>query len=425
MSKQVTAPKGTKDILPADAELWEHVEREARGLFRRYRYQEIRTPMFEATELFQRGIGENTDIVGKEMYTFIDKGDRSMTLRPEGTAGTVRAYIEHKLFTLPAPQKLWYAGPMFRYERPQAGRQRQFHQLGVECYGSDDPRWDAEVMVLAADLLQRLGLPELELQINSVGDDTCRPVYREALQNYLRAHHDELCENCRTRTENNPLRVLDCKVPACQPVIAAAPTLDSYLCEGCRTHHAAVEGYLSAAGIKFSRNLRLVRGLDYYTRTVFEVVSGNLGAQNTVCAGGRYNGLVEELGGPATPAVGWGLGLERLMMLVPNQVEASKPIALVVATAGEPEVRAFQLVSDLRRQGLSVELSNGGKLDKQFKHAERLGATYAVILGEDELKDGVVAVKNLATREQTKLPLAGDELRSWLEGVHAPLAEKR
>lgn len=418
MSKQVTAPKGTKDILPADAERWQHVEHEARDLFRRYRYQEIRTPIFEQIQLFQRGIGEATDIVGKEMYTFADKKGLEMALRPEGTAGTVRAYIEHKLYAQPAPQKLWYAGPMFRYEAPQAGRQRQFNQLGVECYGSADPRWDAEVMVLAADLLQRLGLPELELQINSVGDETCRPVYRQALQNYLRAHQDELCENCRDRTEKNPLRVLDCKVPKCQPVIAAAPALDAYLCEACRTHQATVEGYLSAAGIKYNRNPRLVRGLDYYTRTVFEVVSGNLGAQNTVCAGGRYNGLVEELGGPATAAVGWGLGLERLLMLMPHQADASPLLGLVMATPGEPEVRAFQLAAELRRQGLSVELSNGGKLDKQFKQAERLGASYALILGDDELKDGVVAVKNLATREQTKLSLAGDELRSWL-------AEKR
>jgi histidyl-tRNA synthetase len=409
MANQVTAPKGTKDIMPAEAGRWQHVEGIARELLRTYRYDEIRTPVFESTDLFQRGIGENTDIVGKEMYTFLGKGEdaSSFTLRPENTAGVVRAYVQHKLYTLPAPQKLWYIGPMFRYEKPQAGRQRQFHQLGVEVMGSASPRWDAEVIVVATDFLARLGLPALEVQLNSVGDENCRPAYREHLQAYLRGHQDELCENCRTRTENNPLRVLDCKVPKCQPVIQAAPTITANLCEGCRDHQAEVEGYLAAVGVTFKRNDRLVRGLDYYTRTVFEIVSGDLGAQNTVCAGGRYNGLVEELGGPATPAVGWGLGLERLLMLLPaDAVPAPGLIALIMGVGNAAERQAFQLAHELRRQGLAVDLSNGGKMDKQFKQAERLGARYAVILGEDELAKGVAQVKDLAARAQQTVPLS-------------------
>jgi histidyl-tRNA synthetase len=409
MANQVTAPKGTKDILPAEAARWQHVEATARELLRTYRYDEIRTPVFESTDLFQRGIGENTDIVGKEMYTFLGKGEdaASFTLRPENTAGVVRAYIQHKLYTQPAPQKLWYIGPMFRYEKPQAGRQRQFHQLGVEVLGSESPRWDAEVIVVATDFLARLGLPALEVQVNSVGDENCRPAYRERLQAYLRGHQEELCENCRTRTENNPLRVLDCKVPKCQPVIQGAPTITENLCDGCRAHQSEVEGYLTAAGVAFRRVDRLVRGLDYYTRTVFEIVSGNLGAQNTVCAGGRYNGLVEELGGPATPAVGWGLGLERLLMLLPaDAVPAPGLTALIMGVGGAAEQQAFRLAHELRRQGLAVDLSNGGKMDKQFKQAERLGARYAVILGEDELAKGVAQVKDLAARQQQTVPLA-------------------
>ncbi|MDB5097177.1 MAG: histidyl-tRNA synthetase [Cyanobacteria bacterium RYN_339] len=424
MSNHVTAPKGTKDILPADAGRWQHVEAMARELFKAYRYQEIRTPVFESTDLFQRGIGENTDIVGKEMYTFESKSDDptkrlSLTLRPENTAGVVRAYIQHKLFAQPLPQKLWYTGPMFRYERPQAGRQRQFHQLGVEVLGSDDARWDAEVIVVATDFLARLGLPALEVQLNSVGDDACRPAYRDTLQAYLRSHQDALCENCRTRTEKNPLRVLDCKVPACQPVVQAAPTITENLCDGCRGHQAAVEGYLTAVGVAFKRNDRLVRGLDYYTRTVFEIVSGDLGAQNTVCAGGRYNGLVEELGGPSTPAVGWGLGLERLLMLLPaDATPATGLTALIMATHGAAEPVAFRLAHDLRGQGLAIDLANGGKLDKQFKQAERLGARYAVILGEDELAKGVVSIKDLTTREQRSVPLDGvkDALKGAVAG---------
>jgi len=420
MANQVTAPRGTKDILPTETGRWQYVEGVAREACRRFRYAEIRTPIFESTDLFQRGIGETTDIVGKEMYTFMDKGERSLTLRPENTAGVVRAYVEHKLFTQPAPQKFWYLGPMFRYERPAAGRQRQFHQLGVECLGSEDPRWDAETILLATELLDQLGIPGLTVELNSVGCDTCRPAYRDALQAYLRGNLETLCADCHVRTEKNPLRALDCKVPGCQPVKAGAPPLSASLCDVCTTHQAAVEGYLAVAGQAFKLNENLVRGLDYYTRTVFEITTTHekLGNQNTVCAGGRYNKLVEELGGPATPAVGWGLGLERLMILLPEEAGQAQAVqAVLVATAGEPERRAFQLAMQLRRQGLVVELANAGKLDKQFKHAERLGARFAVVLGEDEVAKGTAQVKDLQTREQRTVALG--EVKDALLGAVA------
>lgn len=420
MAGTLTAPKGTKDILPADVARWQHVEAIARTLLTSYRYGEIRTPIFEATELFARGIGEETDIVGKEMYSFVTRGDDKITLRPENTAGVVRAFIQHKLFTEPSPQKLWYLGPMFRYERPQAGRQRQFHQLGVECLGSDEPRWDAESIMLAWDLLDKLGLKDLEVQLNSVGCPKCRPVYRERLQGFLRDRHAELCENCVTRTDKNPLRVLDCKVPSCSPVIEAAPPLSEALCEECRTHLDAVKGLLEAVNVPYRINPRLVRGLDYYTRTVFEVVSGSLGAQNTVLAGGRYNYLVEELGGPATPSVGWALGMERLLMLLPEEAVAENRLfALIAATVPAAEPSAFELARRLRARGHAVDLAPKGKMDKLFKQAERLKARYAFILGEDELASGQVTVKDLDAREQTRIGLADADLAGWLEGLGA------
>jgi histidyl-tRNA synthetase len=416
----IPAPKGTKDVMPVDVGRWQHVEAIARALLATYRYSEIRTPIFESTDLFQRGIGEETDIVGKEMYSFTTRGDDKITLRPENTAGVVRAFIQHKLFAEPAPQKLWYVGPMFRYERPQAGRQRQFHQLGVECLGSDEPRWDAESIVLAWDLLEKLGLRDLEVQLNSVGCPTCRPVYRERLQTYLRGHQADLCENCVIRTEKNPLRVLDCKVPNCAPTIAEAPPLADALCEVCRSHEDAVESMLKAVGVPFRINPRLVRGLDYYTRTVFEVVSGSLGAQNTVLAGGRYNHLVEELGGPATPSVGWALGMERLLMLLgEDAVPAPRLFGLVAGSGADGEARAFELARRLRAAGHAVDLAPKGKMDKLFKQAERLKARYAFILGPDEVAADQITVKDLDSREQTRVGWAASELAGWLEGVKA------
>jgi histidyl-tRNA synthetase len=418
----IAAPKGTKDILPTDVARWQYVESVARALFATYRYAEIRTPIFEPTDLFSRGIGEETDIVGKEMYSFTTRGDDKITLRPENTAGVVRAFIQHKLFTEPAPQKLWYTGPMFRYERPQAGRQRQFHQLGVECLGSDEPRWDAESIMLAWDLLEKLGLENLEVQLNSVGCPTCRPVYRDRLQTYLRAHQADLCENCVTRTEKNPLRVLDCKVPACAPTIAEAPPLADALCEVCRTHQAAVESLLNGVQVPFRINPRLVRGLDYYTRTVFEVVSGSLGAQNTVLAGGRYNHLVEELGGPATPSVGWALGMERLLMLLGEEaVPTERLFGLVAATTPNAEAKAFELIHWFRRAGHSMDMAPKGKLDKLFKQAERLNARFAFILGEDELASAQVTIKDLDSRNQVRIGLESGELEDWLHRLEGDM----
>ncbi|MEB3330023.1 MAG: histidine--tRNA ligase [Candidatus Sericytochromatia bacterium] len=410
MSQPIQTIKGTKDVLPAEAVRWRHVEDVARAVLGRYRYQELRTPIYEATELFARGIGEATDIVGKEMFTFQDRGGRSLTLRPENTAGVVRAYIQHKLYTGPSPHKLWYLGPMFRAENVQAGRQRQFHQLGVECLGSEDPRWDAEVIVLAADFFEGLGLAPSawELQLNSVGCGACRPAYRDALQAWLRQRAAELCADCGLRTERNPLRVLDCKVAACRVVLAEAPLIDGALCGGCREALDTVVGLLAAAGVEACRNPHLVRGLDYYTRTVFEFVTCDprLGAQSTLCAGGRYDGLVAELGGPPTPAVGWALGMERLLTVLPSEDGAvASPVAVMVSAPGAPLTPGFQLVRALRAQGLVVDLAPAGKLDRQFKHAERLGARFALVLGEQELAEGVVVVKDLTARTQERLPL--------------------
>lgn len=419
MANQFQAPKGTVDILPDDLAGWRKVEELARELFPRYRYSEIRTPIFENTEVFTRGIGENTDIVGKEMFT-IEREKRSLTLRPENTAGVARAYVEHKLYTRPAPQKLWYLGPMFRAERPQKGRQQQFTQLGVECLGSEAPMWDAEAIVLAADFLERLGLAGLEIQLNSVGCGVCRPVYREALQTYLRGHLEELCENCQTRTEKNPLRVLDCKVPKCAPIIANAPPIDASLCAECTSALSEVVGLLTAAGIKWQRNARLVRGLDYYTRTVFEIVAGEgqgLGSQSTVCAGGRYNGLVAELGGPETPAVGWALGVERLLLLMGAQAPRAGEVEFIVmSTPRTPVEQVFKVAQRLRDRGLTVDIAPTGKLDKQFKQAEKLGARYAFIVGEAELAEGVLKVKDLGKFEETRVGLSDAELDAWLAG---------
>ncbi len=413
--------KGTKDILPEDAPRWRRVQATAEALFGVYNYQEIRTPIYEATELYARGIGESTDIVGKEMFSFDDRGGRHVTLRPEGTAGVARAFIQHKIYTRPAPQKLWYFGPMFRAENVQAGRQRQFHQLGVECLGSEDPRWDAECIVLAADLASGLGIGNLEIQLNSVGCEACRPAYREKLQAYLRERVDALCGDCKVRTEANPLRVLDCKVPACAPVIQAAHPLDESLCEVCRDALAQVTAFLDAAGVAWVRNPRLVRGLDYYTRTVFELVTldakAGLGSQNTICAGGRYNNLIAELGGPATPGVGWGLGVERLIALMhADEAPGAAIFALVMAGPGAPVAPAFKLAHDLRGRGLTIDLAPAGKLDKQFKQAERLGARYAFILGESELAEGVVTIKDLAERRQERVRLNDADLDAWLAG---------
>lgn len=413
------APRGTKDILPAEVGRWQQVEAEARAWLANFQCREVRTPIFESTELFERGVGEGTDVVGKEMYSFEDRGQRSLTLRPEGTAGVARAYIEHKLHGAGGPLRLWYLGPMFRYERPAAGRQRQFHQLGVEWLNEASARADAEAIAAGWGLLERLGIPGLKAHINSVGceDPVCRPAHRQALEAHLRAHAASLCADCLARTERNPLRALDCKVPSCRPVMEAAPALDAFWCEACRAHQSEVESLLGAAGLPFWRDPRLVRGLDYYRRTVFELVSSHpqLGAQGTVLAGGRYDHLVSELGGPATPSVGWALGMERLVFLLPEGLtDAALAEVVLMAAPGGAATKAFALAQAGRKAGVAVAIAPPGKLGAQFKFAERMGASFAAILGESELAAGELAIKNLSTREQ--LTIQGDEagFLAWL-----------
>ncbi len=398
------------DLLPERTPLWQRIEATAREHFGRAAIGEIRTPLLEATELFKRGIGEATDVVGKEMYTFLDRGDRSCTLRPEGTASVVRAAIQHGLLAQ-GPQRLWYGGPMFRYERPQAGRQRQFHQIGVELLGVADAGSDAEAIAIAWDLLADLGVGGLELEINSLGTPEDRQRYRAELVSWLEAHHDQLDPDSQNRISTNPLRVLDSKHPATQALLAGAPTLADALAGESHERFARVRQALEALGIPFVLNPRLVRGLDYYGHTAFEITSNQLGAQATVCGGGRYDGLVEQLGGPATPAVGWALGMERLVLLL-SQTPAAEPAAgvpdLYVISRGEAaEVQALVLTRLARQAGLAVERdASGGAFGKQFKRADRSGAPWAAVIGDSEAADGEVVLKDLHGEQPARqLPL--------------------
>lgn len=407
MAELITAQRGTRDVLPPETAVWQLIEDTARERFKRYRYLEVRTPVFEATELFARGIGEATDIVSKEMYSFEDRGGRSVTLRPEGTAGVVRAYLQGKLSNLPSPVKLWYAGPMFRYERPQAGRQRQFHQIGVEALGSADPRTDAEVIALAMDLFAALQVGSLRVELNSLGCENDRPLYRQRLQEYFASRHADYCATCRIRAEQNPLRVLDCKIPECRELNREAPSIQDVICDDCRAHQDSLLNYLRELGIALILNPRLVRGLDYYTRTVFEIIaSEKLGSQDTVCAGGRYDKLVEEVGGPPTPAVGWALGMERLVILMGDRVPDERIDCYVVALDGESEPKAFKLAHELRERGLAVEINHSRrKLDKHIAQASRLGARWMVLVGSSELARGEVQLKDLEARSQRSVSL--------------------
>lgn len=406
---------GTEDILPqaqqvgsdlkmAPMATWQRVEAAARTILQRALYQEIRTPIFEQTALYERGIGEATDVVGKEMYTFSDRGDRSCTLRPEGTAGVVRAYIQHRLHALGNVQRLWYVGPMFRYERPQKGRQRQFHQLGVEVLGSADPRADVEVLALAMDLLNHLGLKDLTFYLNSVGDRDDRQRYRNALVDYLTPFKADLDADSQSRLERNPLRILDSKDERTQAVVAEAPSILDYLGEHSRHHFDQVQQQLNDLGIAYTLNPRLVRGLDYYTHTAFEIQSNDLGAQATVCGGGRYDGLVAELGGPPTPAVGWAMGLERLTLLLEALATAPSlaPDVYLVSRGAAAEANALVLAQTLRRAGLVVELDlSGAAFGKQFKRANRSGAPACLVIGDDEAAQGTVQIKWLRSGTQS------------------------
>lgn len=400
----ISAPKGTHDLLPEALATWQHVERTAQKQFANARFQEIRTPILESTELFARGVGEATDIVNKEMYTF-EKGDRSLTLRPENTAGVVRAYIQHGMDRWSKPVKLYYMGPMFRYERPQAGRQRQFHQMGVELFGLDTPEADAEVILLAMQLFDRLGLSGLQLELNNVGCFDCRDTFKQDLKALLASHLQSLCPDCNQRYLTNPLRMLDCKNPACK-AIYALPNVTAFLegentCTACQQHFTTLLQILEGCNVPYQRNRMLVRGLDYYTRTVFEITSTQLGAQNAVCGGGRYNGLVKLLGGPDTPAVGWALGMERLVSLV--QPAGMLPLQYYVAS--DDPVAALLLVQAIRETGVTADIDLSGKaLGKQLAQANKLGAQYAVILGEAERAADQVTVKNLAQGTQQTLP---------------------
>lgn len=401
-------PTGTQDVLPGAVERWQFVEAKARSVCRTFLYQEIRTPIFESTELFQRGVGETTDVVEKEMYTFTDKGERSMTLRPEGTAGVVRAYVENKLYGDPDITKLYYIGPMFRYERPQAGRYRQFHQFGIEAFGSSDPSLDAEVIALGAQFYEEIGLKGFTLEINSVGTPAIRAVFRDKLLSFLEPKRETLCKDCRSRMDRNPLRVLDCKVD--QEHFEGAPSLLDNLDEECEAHFEAVKNHLQAMGIEYTINPRLVRGLDYYTHTAFEFKAAGIGSIDTIGGGGRYNGLVSDIGGPEQTGVGFGLGMERLLLVLEKQgVElpvANKPDVYFVALGAEAEQRIVPLLFEARKSGLAAEKDYGGrKMKAQLKSADRLGASYAAILGDEELARGEIVLKHLADGEQETIAI--------------------
>lgn len=402
MTKIIKVQKGTKDILPQEIEQWHKLEKNALEIFTRYGYKEIRTPIFEATELFARGVGDTTDIVNKEMYTF-EKSDRSLTLRPENTAGVVRSFIENGMSRLSAPVKLWYKGPMFRYERPQAGRQRQFHQVGVEMFGIKEPTADAEAILLAVNYLKSLGLNDLEVEINSLGCPKCREEYKQKIKEVLKPEFENLCEDCQNRYEKNPLRLLDCKVESCKEIFAK-PEIQKviqsdFICEECADHYKTLKFYLDKLEVPYVENKLLVRGLDYYNRTVFEIKSNNLGSQNAVCGGGRYDSLVRNLGGEDTPAVGWAMGMERLNSLF-TDIEPEKLDGYIVSNS---PADAFELAQELRAEGLKVEFDLANKkFTKQLEKASKV-AKFALILGEDEIKSKKVAVKNLSTSEQKSL----------------------
>jgi len=419
---KIRGVKGMNDLLPTENPAWAWVEERFREVFGRYGYSEVRTPIVEETALFARSIGDSTDIVGKEMYTFGDRsGKKSLSLRPEGTAGAVRAYIEHSWSGREPVAKWWYMGPMYRYERVQAGRYRQFHQAGAEIFGVADPAIDAELLVMLDYLFREVfSLPGVELRLNSLGDAEARPAYLAALREVMSPHREALCADCQRRLETNPLRLLDCKVPTCQPLVEGAPTLDAYLGDEARAHFEAVKGLLDAAGVAYTLSPRLVRGLDYYNRTCFEFVSGDLGAQNAVCGGGRYDGLVKTLGGPDVPAIGFGLGLERLVSLVSEAAPSAPAPALVMISAGDDESfqRCFRLTDALRRAGVSVDLDlRRGSVRSQMKRADKSGATYALVIGERELEEGEAALKPLRGEGE------GRPVRLELEALVAALGE--
>lgn len=405
----INIPRGTKDVLPSQSYKWQYIEQQIREVCSLFNIKEIRTPVFEHTELFLRSIGDDTDVVSKEMYTFLDKGGRSITLKPEGTASTVRSYIENSLEAMSLPLKLYYLTPVFRYEAPQAGRLREHHQFGVEIYGSSSPYADAEAIGAAYTLLKRLGVSGLKLNINSIGCLECRKEYNAALKSYFGARLGEMCDNCKRRFETNPLRILDCKNPECKSIVAGAPVILDYICDDCRAHFESLQRILTCEKIPFSVNPSIVRGLDYYTKTVFEFVTDSLGAQGTVCGGGRYDNLVSSMGGKPTPCVGFGMGIERLLMLLEaNGKQFDEPTVdyYIVCQAPICRDKCMEISSRLRAKGKSTETDFMDRSVKaQFKFADKIKAKYAVVIGESELACGEVTVKRMADGETETRPI--------------------
>ena len=404
--------KGTEDVLPKDSYRWQFVEDVMRKESAAYGFKEIRTPVFEHTELFARGVGQTTDVVQKEMYTFDTKGGESVTLRPEGTAGAARAMLEHGLVNDSLPIKASYFVSCYRYEKPQAGRLREFHQFGLECYGTQSPVADAELICAAQSIFDRLGIKQLRLEINSIGCPTCRAEYHKALKEYFYGYKDELCETCNSRLEKNPMRILDCKSPVCSKIAQGAPKITDYLCDECKEHFASVQKYLDAAGVEYTVNPTIVRGLDYYTKTVFEFVTDFIGAQGTVCGGGRYDGLIEELGGKHLPSLGFAMGIERLLMLMDKQgIEIPKPSTcdLYVAVMGESaSLKSFEIIKAVRSCGLIAETDVVGRgLRAQMKYADKIGAKFSMVLGDNEIEQGKAVIKNMSSGEQTEIVLDG------------------
>lgn len=406
----ISAPKGTKDLLPDQVYKWHYVENKFSDICKRYGFKEIRTPMFEHTEVFARGIGDTTDVVQKEMYTFNDHAGRSITLKPEGTSGAVRAFIEHKQYAEVQPTKYYYNTDCFRYEKPQAGRLRHFHQFGIEVFGTSNMLADAEVISLGYDFLTELGITEIQLRINSVGCPDCRRKYRDALKEFLKPRYDELCNTCKDRYERNPMRILDCKSEICKKIVENAPRMLDYLCDDCRNAFEELKTNLTSMGIEYVIDPNIVRGLDYYTKTAFEFVTTKIGAQGTVCGGGRYDHLIEELGGPPIPGVGFGLGIERLIMLMEaNDVkfpEESRPEVFIAVMGEAAKSFGLKLCRELRQKGVIAEMDTLSRNIKgQFKYADRLGAKYTLVIGEDELKKGVVSLKDMAKSEQREIKI--------------------
>ena len=406
----INIPKGTKDVLPNESYKWHYVENVVRSVAKDFNIKEIRTPTFEHTELFLRGVGDTTDIVNKEMYTFLDKAERSITLKPEGTAGVARAFIENSLYANPQPTKMYYITPVFRYEKPQAGRLREHHQFGIEYYGSSSAIADVEVMMVAKSIFDRLGVSNLVLNVNSIGCPECRKKYNEALKKYLKDNLSSMCHTCQERFEKNPLRILDCKEEACKQITPNAPVVLDYLCDDCRAHHETVCNQLTKLGVDFKVNPHIVRGLDYYTRTVFEFVSNNIGAQGTVCGGGRYNNLVEQVGGKPCPGVGFGMGLERLILTLENLGlsvgEEENPDLYIIAMCDRAKQDILVYAQKLRQAGVSTEIDVMDRSFKaQLKYANKINAKYMVVLGDEEIDTNKVSIKNMATGESVEVDL--------------------